>query len=139
MNREDKRAQVCAMSYLPPSVSPMVNLPGSDSIRLNEMLAIPIYISSGEWKEKVEAVGKPVEQELKATVTDTSSTSERELRTLLGAEGILLLSFTNGETKVVGTDEFPVLISVERSGSPGMLTLSFKRLSPEPAKRLSSF
>lgn len=127
------------MSFLPPSVSPVVNLPGCDTIGLNPGLAIPIYISNGEWKEKMEVAGKPVEQELNATVTDTSRSSEKELRALFGAEGILLLTFTNGETRVVGTDEFPVLVSVERSGNPGTLTLSFKRLSPEPAKTLSSF
>ena len=42
------------------------------------------------------------------------------------------------QARVIGTDEFPVLVSTELSGSPQSLTLSFKRDSPEPAKTYSS-
>ena len=100
---------------------------------------VSINVSSGEWKESREEVGKPAEQELKATVTDTSSSMESQLRTLFSVDGLLLIGLTNGEKKVIGTDEFPVHVSMERGGDPAKLTLSFKRSSPEPAKVLESF
>lgn len=96
-------------------------------------------ISSGEWTEIQEQVGKPIEQELKATVTDTSSIMESQLRTLFSVDGLVLISLTNGDKKVIGTGDFPVQMSMERSGDPGKLTLSFKRSSPEAAKNLTSF
>ena len=137
MSVEDKRSQLCAMSFLPLSDAEVRNLPGSDKLQVHGTW-VNIDISSGEWKENREEVGKPVEQELKATVTDTSS-METGLRTLFSADGLLMVGLTNGEKKVIGTDEFPVHVSMERSGDPAKLTLSFKRSSPEPAKILESF
>lgn len=138
MNTNDKRVQICGLSFLPLYGAEVVNVLGSDKLRVNGTW-IPIHISSGEWKEVQEQVGTPVEQELKAIVTDTSSTTEGQLRILLSNDGLLLLKLTNGEEKVVGTDEFPVYMSIERSGDPSKLTLSFKRSSPETAKILTSF
>lgn len=138
MSIEDKRAQICGISFLPLPDAEIINIPGNDEIQVAGEW-VPISVSSGEWQENRELVGMPVEQELKATVTDTSSSTEGELHKLLANDGLLLLCLTNGEEKVVGTDEFPVRLSMERSGSPGKITLSFKRSSPEPAKILTSF
>ena len=133
MSVENKRSQFCAMSFLPLPDAEVRNVPGSDKLQVHGTWV------SGEWKESREEVGKPAEQELKATVTDTSSSMESQLRTLFSVDGLLLIGLTNGEKKVIGTDEFPVHVSMERSGDPAKLTLSFKRSSPEPAKVLESF
>lgn len=138
MSVENKRSQFCAMSFLPLPDAEVRNVPGSDKLQVHGTW-VSINVSSGEWKESREEVGKPVEQELKATVTDTSSSMESQLRTLFSVDGLLLIGLTNGEKKVIGTDEFPVHVSMERSGEPAKLTLSFKRSSPEPAKVLESF
>lgn len=138
MSVEDKRSQLYAMAFLPLPDAEVRNLPGSDKVQVHGTW-VNIDISSGEWKEIREEVGKPVEQELKATVTDTSSSMESQLRTLFSIDGLVLISLTNGEKKVIGTDEFPARVSMERSGDPAKLTLSFKRSSPEPAKVLESF
>lgn len=138
MSVEDKRSQLYAMAFLPLSDAEVRNLPGSDKVQVHGTW-VNIDISSGEWKEICEEVGKTVEQELKATVTDTSSSMESQLRTLFSIDGLVLISLTNGEKKVIGTDEFPARVSMERSGDPAKLTLSFKRSSPEPAKVLESF
>ena len=136
MSVENKRSQFCAMSFLPLPDAEVRNVPGSDKLQVHGTW-VSINVSSGEWKESREEVGKPAEQELKATVTDTSSSMESQLRTLFSVDG--LIGLTNGEKKVIGTDEFPVHVSMERSGEPAKLTLSFKRSSPEPAKVLESF
>lgn len=138
MSLENKRSQICGMSFLPLPDAEVRNVPGSDKLRVRGIW-VSINVSSGEWKENLEQVGKPVEQELKATVTDTSAAMESRLRTLFSVDGLLLVGLTNEEKKVVGTDEFPVHVSMERSGDPGKLALSFKRSSPEPAKVLESF
>lgn len=138
MSVENKRSQICGMSFLPLPDAEVINVPGSDKLQVHGTW-MTVDISSGEWKESQEQVGKPIEQELKATVTDTSSVMESQLRTLFSVDGLVLINLTNGDKKVIGTGDFPVQMSMERSGDPGTLTLSFKRSSPEAAKNLTSF
>ena len=137
MNRNDKRAAVCSLAFLPISQATVRNYPGSPGIEVQGTFT-PVPISSGEYRETGEA-GYPVEQELESVVTDTSSARLNEIRTLFAEAGLVLLDFTNGERRVVGSDEFPVQVNTELSGTPATLSLTFKRDSPEPAKVYSSF
>ena len=137
MNRNDKRAALCGLSFLPLSRAAVRNRPGSPTIEVRGVFT-KVPISSGEWGETEEA-GYPVEQELEAMVTDTGSVRLAEIRTLFAEAGLLLLDFTNGDRRAAGTDEFPVQVNTQLGGSHASLTLSFKRDSPEPAKVYSSF
>lgn len=137
MNRNDKRAALCGLSFLPLSKATVRNRPGSPTIEVQGSFT-PVPIASGEWGETEEA-GYPVEQELEATVTDTGSARLTEIRTLFAEPGLLLLDFTNGDRCIAGTGEFPVQVNTRLSGSPASLSLSVKRDSPEPAKVYSSF
>lgn len=138
MNVNDKRVSVCGICFLQTNNTDIQNVPGDKTIRLSGDW-IEINISSGEWKEELKKLGEPVEQELKAVVTDTSFNNELKLRDLFSKDGLVLLKLTNGDKKVVGSDEFPIYVSMERSGEPAKITLSFKRSSPEPAKILGPF
>ena len=137
MNRNDKRAAICRLAFLPISGATVRNTPGNPTIQVRGTFT-PLPISSGEFEE-TETNGNPIEQELEAVITDTSVAKLQEYRTLLADYGLLLVTLTNGDQRIIGTDEFPVLVSTELSGSPQTLTLSFKRNSPEPAKSYSSF
>ena len=137
MNRNDKRAAICRLAFLPLSQATVQNIPGKMTIGVRGSFT-QLPISSGEFEE-TETNGNPIEQELEAVITDTSVAKLQEYRTLLADYGLLLVTLTNGDQRIIGTDEFPVLVSTELSGSPQALTLSFKRNSPEPAKSYSSF
>lgn len=137
MNRNDKRAAICRLDFLPIGQATVSNQPGSGSIKVRGSFN-PIPIASGEFRE-TEEQGQPVEQELTAVVTDTGSGHLADIRQLFAQDGLVLLTFTNGEQRVVGTDEFPVHVNTELSGTPQTLTLSFRRNSAEPAKIYSSF
>lgn len=137
MNTDDKRAQICGMGFIPVTAAVVKNVPGLETIQVSgEWTLLPV--SSGEFKEKIVS-GEVTEQELKAVVTDTGSSFSTLLRDLVRREGLVRLRFTNGSERVVGTDHFPVMMSLQESGSPAAFTLSFKRNSPEPAKFLKSF
>lgn len=137
MNTDDKRAQICGMGFIPVTAAVVKNVPGLETIQVSgEWTLLPV--SSGEFKEKIVS-GELTEQELKAVVTDTGSSFSTLLRDLVRREGLVRLRFTNESEKVVGTDHFPVMMSLQESGSPAAFTLSFKRNSPEPAKFLKSF
>lgn len=137
MNENDKRAQICALSYLPLAGATVRNLSGAKSIRVSGKWT-DIPISKGEFKEKTTS-GSLVEQEIKATVTDTGDNFSARLHELLNQEGLVRLRLTNGAEMIVGSDQFPVLLTLEKSGSPEAFSLSCKRNSPEPAKTLTSF
>lgn len=137
MNLNDKRAAICRLDFLPVSQATVIDQPGSRLIKVQGDFN-PIPIASGEFRE-TEEQGELVEQELTAVVTDTGSDRLGEIRDLFAQDGLVRLTFTNGEQRVVGTDEFPVHVNAELSGSPQSLTLSFRRNSAEPAKKYSSF
>lgn len=125
------------MKFIPLSEAGIFNQPGNSSIDVTgEMTAIPI--ASGEFTEE-QTDGIPVKQTLSANVTDTGQDMRDNLRRLFSQEGLLIVRLTSGETKVIGTDEFPVLVTLSQSGSPAAYYLSFDRQSPEPAKFLQSF
>lgn len=69
MNIGDKRAQICAMGFIPVAASVVKNMPGVETIQVSGEWT-PIPVSSGEFKEK-NVAGELTEQELKAVVTDT--------------------------------------------------------------------
>ncbi len=137
MNRNDKRSAICRLDFLPIGQATVNNQPGNSAIRVRGSFN-PVPIASGEFRE-TEEQGSPVEQELSAVVTDTGSDHLAEIRSLFDQDGLVRLTFTNGEQRIVGTDDFPVHVNTELSGTPQTLTLSFTRNSPEPAKNYSSF
>lgn len=137
MNRNDKRSAICRLAFLPLSQATVKEQPGEATIQVRGTFT-EIPIASGEFRETGEP-GNPVEQELQAAVTDTSSERLAAIRQLFSQYGLLLLTGTNGERRVVGTSQFPVAVTVEFGGSPASMTLSFSRNSPEPSKIYSSF
>lgn len=137
MSNHTKRNQICGLKFIPLSEAEVLNQPGSDTIKVTgNMKEIPI--ASGEFTEE-HTVGFPAKQTLSANVTDTGQVTSSNLRQLFSQDGILVLKLTSGETMVVGTDEFPVLVTMTLSGSPAACQLTFDRESPEPAKFLQSF
>ena len=136
-NVNNKRAQICKMSFISIDAAEIINYPGDIFIKVKgEWSVIPI--SSGQFKEEYspEAI---TEQELKVVVTDTGIDVSKKLRKMFSSYGLILLEFTNGDSKVVGTEDFPVVVILQESGSPAVFNLSFKRRSHEPAKYLKSF
>lgn len=137
MNNSDKTAQICALYFIPVRNSEIENYPGMNYIHVRgEWTFIPI--SSGEFKE-ITSPGETIEQELKAVVTNTGMESLTKLTKLFLQNGLIRMKLTNGDDKVIGTDQFPIRITLENSGSPAKLTLSCKRNSPEASKLFKSF
>ena len=137
MNSNDKRSAICRLDFLPIAQATVKNQPGENSIQVRGSFN-PVPIASGEFRE-TEEQGLPVEQELTAVVTDTGSDHLAEIRQILYQDGLVRITFTNGEQRIIGTDEFPVRINTVVSGSPQALSLTFTRNSAEPSKKYSSF
>lgn len=137
MNKENKRAQICAVGWMLTDDAEIDNYLGEHRISISGDW-LDMGISSAEFKES-QTNGEMAQQELKVTIADSSEENEKRLRGVVYSEIILRIDYTNGDSLVVGTNTCPVRISMERSGSPGKLVLSVKRSSPEPSKFLRSF
>lgn len=134
MNKENKRAQICAVGWMLADDAEIDNYLGEHKISVSGKWS-DMDISSAEFKES-QTNGEMVQQELKVTIADSSEENEKKLRGVFSSEIILRIDYTNGDSLVIGTNTCPVRISMERSGSPGKLVLSVKRSSPEPSKFL---
>ena len=137
MSNRTKRNQICGMRFIPLNEAEIYNQPGSNTIKVTGYMT-EIPIASGEFTEEV-TDGSPTKQTLSANVTDTGQVTYANFRQLFNQEGILVIQLTSGETKVVGTDEFPILVTTTLTGSPAAYQLTLERESPEPAKFLQSF
>lgn len=138
MKKEDKRAQIHAVYFLPINDADIDDYIGYPSIAISGKW-LDIGISRSEFKETQQVNGVMTQQELNIVISDSSEEKEISLRELIMSEVIIRLDYTNGIRKIVGTNRCPVILSIERSGSPSFITISTKRSSPEPAKILRSF
>lgn len=138
MSRKNKHDQICAMHYLSFENAEIENYPGSSTIKVSGDW-INLHVSTVEFSEEQERIGMSFTQELKATVTDTSQSNFENIASTTLNYGIIRLDYTSGESRILGTDNMPILLSYREDGSPAVITLSYKGDSPERSKFLQSF
>ena len=137
-SNKDKIAQICAMGWIYISDADIEDHPGSTFIYVSgEWEAIPF--SKAEFKEEIPGSGRIIKQELSATITGLNQAQEASLRKMVAGHGLIRLDYTNGDSKVIGSEQVPIKISLEINGSPSTYSLSVKRSSPEPSKFFKSF
>lgn len=85
-----------------------------------------------------EQTGGVAKIKLDATVTDTSATHEAELATLSGVPGVVRMDYTDGSFRVVGSDEWPVCLSMKCSGNPAVWHMTLDTVLPCGAYKLPS-
>lgn len=134
----DKIAQVYRIYWLPVSQAEIENYPGDRYIYVSGDW-FPIPFTPVEFKEEQAGGGKLVTQEMSCTITGLNEEFEERILKMISEYGLLRLDFTNEEVRVVGTEQVPVKLSLERGRFPTTYTLSFKRSSPEFSKILKSF
>ena len=81
--------------------------------------------------------GSSVNIDLSAKITDTSATSEDTLLQCSYRYGVLVLHYSDGSKKLLGSEQSPILLSYEKSGLPAAVVLSVKGEQPEFAKFIS--
>ena len=132
----NQRAVICGIAVVPLTVITMgapMGL-GVAQVRLNGVELIFKRPQSASFTEKKSASGDYVVQELEATFTDTTYQEVGVWRGQMDEDSIVLVKYSNGETRVVGTDRSPVRCEMDESGTPRTVKLSFKRKSPEFSK-----
>ena len=81
--------------------------------------------------------GNFVDIELSARITDTSSESENRLLLCTYRYGVLVLEYTDGCKRVLGSNQAPIIISYEKTGIPAAFVLNVKGTLPEYSKLLT--
>jgi hypothetical protein len=133
----DKRADICKIEYILTNQATIYDYPGNEITVKGDW--VPVKFSSVSFQETDEVNGEPVTQELSIKIAGAQKETEKVIRELCGIEIIFCLHYSNGESKVVGTEDNPVSLSHNSSGTPIAQTLYCKRNSPEKAKHLKSF
>lgn len=137
MNQNNKRAAVIEVRLYQIDNSSIVNTPGSTSIKISGEHWV-LHPRSAEFKETI-TPDSEVSQQFSAIITDVSQSSVDSMRSRLLNPAIVGLKFSNGDLRAVGCRDFPVMFTLEESGRPAQVKISFKRTSPEPSKFLQSF
>ena len=95
-------------------------------------------VQSASFSEKKSESGDFVSQEFESVYTDTSATATLNHRNLADTDVIILIKYSNGDIRAIGTDLAPVRCEVEDAGSPRTFRVSFRRKSPEFSKFVQS-
>ncbi|MDR1436793.1 MAG: hypothetical protein LBI65_01610 [Candidatus Symbiothrix sp.] len=136
-DNSDKRSAVCRIYYIERSKATVYDYPGnviSVTGSWNE-----IRFSAVTFEEKEEINGDMVTQELHIKISGSQKATGQTIRAVCGREIFVRLQYSNGEDKIIGTDDNPVLFSHSSGDSPVAQSLYFKRNSAEKAKHLQSF
>lgn len=134
-NKESKRASICQVYYMAIAESTVTNIPGLPQIKVIGDWA-KIDYSTVEFAEDKSSDGNSYEVNLSITFSDSSLEKMRELIAWLGIYILVRLDYTDGTSRVVGTDQFPVVLSLSGQGSPRSLIFSYKNQQPELSKIL---
>lgn len=137
MNRNNKRAQIFKLEFVAVDYAVVNNIPGSSYIKVSaDWLDIPI--SSAEFIETSD-MDNLIQQELRGIITDTSNQTRTVLSEAFASYGLLRMTFTNNEQRILGTSEFPVEVKLEENGTPARLELTVTHESGHKAKIFQSF
>ena len=84
--------------------------------------------------ESRSASGNFVDIEFSAKITDTSAGSEDLLLQCSYRYGVLVLHYTDGSKKLLGSVKTPIMMTYEKTGIPASFVLGVRGTQPEYAK-----
>ena len=139
-NQNNLRAVICGIAVVPTDSITMGPHIGIDTVTINANgITIEFNrVQSSSFSEKRSESGDFINQEFDSVFTDTSETATLDHRQLADTDAIILIKYSNGDIRVIGTDLAPVRCEVEDAGSPRTFRVSFRRKSPEFSKFVQS-
>lgn len=134
------RAVICGIAIVPTDHITMSPHIGIDTVTItaNGINIEFNRVQSASFSEKRSESGDFINQELDSVFTDTSETATLDHRQLADTDAIILIKYSNGDVRAIGTDLAPVRCEVEEAGSPRTFRVSFRRKSPEFSKFVQS-
>jgi len=131
----EKHSAICHLTFYDISdvtIQTAIGRPIASLTVLADGVELPVV--GTELIEARTGLGGLVNIELSAKVTDTSASSEELLMECSYRYGVLVLHYTDGRKKLLGSEQSPIFLSYEKSGIPAAFVLSVKGSQPEYAK-----
>jgi len=136
-NNESKRNRITGINYVLVSEATVRDFPGQ-YIQVLVTGWNDIKFSSVEFTETESVNGEFVIQELLLKIFGSDFELDQLIRSVIGNELLIQLLYANGDVKIMGTEDCPVILAHSFTGSPVSQTLSTTRNSAEKAKYLLS-
>ena len=138
MSNFDKHMQICGAAFIPvdDAVISCNHASAGAAIRVMRNWTV-LPVTKAEFSEEEGDRGL-ITQKFEATMTEAKNDRLNNLLGVLNAYGLLRIDYTNGERRVVGDDQRPVMLSVSKEGDPLIVKLSLKRVSCSRARLLAS-
>lgn len=131
----EKHSAICHLTFYEISAVSIDTGIGRPTAKLTvESDGIMLPTVGASLSEAQSASGSFVDIELSAKITDTSASMENLLLKCSYRYGVLVLHYTDGSKKLLGTLRSPILLTYEKSGIPAAFVLSVKGSQPEYAK-----
>lgn len=134
LNNNNKRNRIIEIWYAELNGVSMVDYPGNYVSCFGTFEKM--RYSTAELVESESVNGDQIEQNFSIISRGLSSELDIILSQITGKYLVFKLVYENGEIKILGTKDNPVVLSRESSGSPVSNTLSCKRNCAETAKYL---
>jgi hypothetical protein len=133
-SNSDKRAFICRAFASQVDKTQYVDYPGNKCVVTGDFSEVKF--SDVSFTESEPLNGEPVEQNLQFIFRGQSYDSDVTSKLLTNNLNIIKLHYSNGDVKIVGTKDNPVILSPSKSGRVVELTLESKRFCAEQAKYL---
>ena len=131
----EKRSAICHLTFYDiavVSINTSIGMPVASLTVKSDGVILPVVGAS--LSEVQSSSGSFVDIELSAKITDTSKPMVNLLSNCSYRYGVLVLRYTDGSKKLLGTPNSPILLTYEKSGIPAAFVLSVKGSQPEYAK-----
>lgn len=131
----EKHSAICHLTFYETaavSIDTVIGRPTAKLTVKSDGIILPAVGAS--LSEVRSASGSFVDIELSAKITDTSASMENLLLQCSYRYGVLVLHYTDGSKKLLGSLRSPILLTYEKSGIPAAFVLSVKGSQPEYAK-----
>lgn len=138
MTNFDRHMQVCGAAFmtLEDAVISCDLAKAGASIRV-EGSWTELPVTKAEFSEEIGVRGL-ITQKFEGTITKSKNDMLINLLGVMNRYGVLRVDYTNGERRVVGDDQWPVMLSVSKEGDPLKVKLSFKRVTFTHSRLLAS-
>lgn len=138
MSNYDSHMQVCGAAFIPTSDALVTCDPAAADSAIQVVGTWrELPLTKAEFSEE-ESENGLMTQKFEGSMTVAENGVLTNLRNLCTNYGLLRIDYTNGERRVVGDDEWPVMLQVTREGDPVKVKLSLKRVTCTRSRLLAS-
>lgn len=131
----NKRAHIVSVSIVEVHQATISNFIAVDFINVNASWT-KLNMTDISFEENDVQNGAFTIQSFSGKITTFTENMERELKSFWTQLLLFRLDYSNGISKIIGTDQYPVEPTLKSGGDYHSYLLSFKRKSPQAAKIL---